>query len=550
MNTILSTRSKIREFVKDYYSKYKIVPSIRKIEKKFRIKFRTYYPNGVEELYNECGFDFTPQENKRKAIKDGIKTNLLGGDKKNGRKRIVEYLKEEVRVGRKVTKAKLEKHFHISLKTYFPGGMRELYREAGIEIPLRLRDKTKLREEIIDYVRLEAKNGHYPTYDELNEKFRTNLNRIFTNMREVYSLANVPYIREKNPFIKLEKERKLTKICIKLFLKLGYDIDAVSILSSKKGPDIILRDKKGNLIPVEIKAYHKYGKVGERISLYSPYFGDEVSQLRNYIKKLKAPFGFLVTSTNRSSIKKKPKNMQIIFAKDLEKMLKEHGLRKELKELEWVNETHLSISKEKTIKKMRNEILFYVKREIKKGRYVSKHEIEKTFQINLQTYFKSIREVYKSLGINPYLLSHFRMGGNVEKNVMREMILDYFKSEVKKDHYPTYKEIQNKFKCLPKSFFPGGIREIFKLAGLTYKRKFASKTPEEKEEIRKAIIEFVKESSKNGIKPTWRQIKDKFRINIKAYFRNGIAEIYKLANVDLGSRKGLRKCRLTTSNMS
>lgn len=88
------------------------------------------------------------------------------------------------------------------------------------------------------------------------------------------------------------------------------------------------------------------------------------------------------------------------------------------------------------------------------------------------------------------------------------------------------------------------------MAGLTYKRKFASKTPEEKEEIRKAIIEFVKESSKNGIKPTWRQIKDKFRINIKAYFRNGIAEIYKLANVDLGSRKGLRKCRLTTSNMS
>lgn len=76
------------------------------------------------------------------------------------------------------------------------------------------------------------------------------------------------------------------------------------------------------------------------------------------------------------------------------------------------------------------------------------------------------------------------------------------------------------------------------MAGISYIGKFAVKTSDEKKEMRQKIVDYVKTESKKGHFPTWRDIQDKFRINILHYF-TGIREIYAMSGVALANRKGL-----------
>jgi hypothetical protein len=102
------------------------------------------------------------------------------------------------------------------------------------------------------------------------------------------------------------------------------------------------------------------------------------------------------------------------------------------------------------------------------------------------------------------------------------------KEEIGEGHFPTHKEIQRKFRCLVKLHFPGGIREIAKLAGVRYNRKFATKTPEEKELIRQKIIKYAIQRLRNGFYPGYRDVDSEFHINFQYYFRNP-EELYQKA---------------------
>jgi transcriptional regulator with AAA-type ATPase domain len=93
------------------------------------------------------------------------------------------------------------------------------------------------------------------------------------------------------------------------------------------------------------------------------------------------------------------------------------------------------------------------------------------------------------------------MSRNFDKEKFKEKIISFVKEENKKGHFPTYKEIQRRFRCLVKLHFPGGIREIAKLAGIKYNRKFAAKTPEERESIREKIIKYAIQKLRNGFYP-------------------------------------------------
>lgn len=117
------------------------------------------------------------------------------------------------------------------------------------------KSKSRLREAILRYIQSEARKGRYPTYMEIEEKFHINIRTHFSGIREAYWLANVPYKREPNQFLKYEKEKKLTDISIRIFRELGYGIEKVSIGPRGSGPDIILKNKNGDLILAEIKAY-------------------------------------------------------------------------------------------------------------------------------------------------------------------------------------------------------------------------------------------------------------------------------------------------------
>ena len=105
------------------------------------------------------------------------------------------------------------------------------------------KSKSLLKERILEYIRFEVAKGHYPTFMEIEEKFRTNMRTHFSSIREAYWLAGVPYKREPNPFLRYEKERKLASISAKIFRKMGYMIEKISIGPRGSGPDIILRDR-------------------------------------------------------------------------------------------------------------------------------------------------------------------------------------------------------------------------------------------------------------------------------------------------------------------
>lgn len=545
MRANISTKCKIKKevigLVKKGYHAHGRVPSIREISRRYKVGFYSYFSD-IDELYKLCNFDFTPEENKRKAINSAIREKCLSFKNiQKGRKKILSYFKDRVRKGGRVILSELQKHFHISLKTYFPKGMGGLYELAQVKLPYRFRDRNKLREEIVEYIRLRGKNGHYPTYMELDEKFHTNIKGLFSGIKEIYSAAAVEYKREPNPFIKYKKEEKLTKICMKIFKRQGYKVKKVSIgPSSPEGADIILY-KSGRLIPVEIKAYHKFGKLGMGKNSKDIYLQDEVKQISRYIQDLGGPYGFLVTSTNRVMIREMPPNVRLLLGKDLRKLLIDYEMDKELKDLDWIKDTYASYDKKEIINLGQKKILEYVKSELSKGRYISRREINEKFKINLNTYFSSMKEIYQRLGVDPYSLPSHRMGGQIDKDILRNRILAFVQEEVEKGNYPTYKEIQQRFCCLPKLYFLNGIREIYKLAGVPYNRKFANKTFEEKAEVRERIVDYLKKSDKMGHFPTYREIKTEFKINIGNYFKGGLREIYDVARVKLPSRQGLSK---------
>lgn len=223
-----------------------------------------------------------------------------------------------------------------------------------------------------------------------------------------------------------------------------------------------------------------------------------------------------------------PHNIKLLYGKDIANLLQKFHLKKELKQLEWIRYSNVSTKKERHVEMFRKKILTFVRRNLIEEKYVGKREIEKRFGINYKTYFRSMKDIYQKFNVDISQLPRARMGGNIDKKVMRKRILDFCRKEIKKGHYPTYKEIQKTFGCLPKLFFPWGIREIFKQLNIEYNRKFASKTPEEKEKIKREVINFVRGNSKKGIATSWRDIRNKFHIGVYNYFQS-MKDIYEQA---------------------
>jgi hypothetical protein len=403
------------------------------------------------------------------------------------------------------------------------------------------RSKKRLKKQILEYIRTNVAKGHYPTFMEIEEKFHTNMRTHFSGILDAYEQAGIAYKRDPNPFLNYEKEKKLTRISVKILRKMGYLIEKVSIGPQGSGPDIILKNRNQELIPVEIKAYHRFGKIkDQQPDKYSEYLRNEVAQLLEYERRLKSPYGYLITSTDRKKLGQTDPKIRILFSKDLKKLLIEYQMENELKTIDWIRETTSSTETEEKIKTMRNMIILFVKKEIEEGKYVNKLEIQAKFKIDLRSYFKSTKEIYHIIGVDPYTLAHARMGGQIDKNILKKRIIEYVGRKYKEGNQPTYKEIQKTLQCLPKSFFPGGIREIYELAGISYASKFANKSPEEKKEMQQKIVNYVKAEANKGHFPTWRDLQNEFRINISYYFE-GMREIYLASNLHLSKRKGLRK---------
>lgn len=518
-------KGKIIDFVKKEYRKSSIVPSARAIEKKLNIFFWSCFPKGMNTLYKFFRFKFSPEQNKKKAVNKGQEKRRGLGSTSQGRKKIINYFEEQFKKRIRLSRKAIERTFSISLETYFPKGIREVYQAANIPLVGRLRSRKELKEKILNYIRTKVKQGFYPTHDEINEKFHTNIEG---SIRKLYELVGVKYKRDPNPFLRYEKEKRLTNVVKKLFLKLGYKIKKVSIGPSKlNGADIVIEDKHRRLIPIEIKAFQKFGKIGHAEN--SPYIRNEFLQLKRYIKDLNSPFGYLITSTDKKAFKNLFSGIKILFGKDLKGLLLKFKMYKELKDLEWIRNSSISYGKEEIYKKIHDKILEYVRIKFKKGKYVSRREIFKKFRVNPDSYFpKGTNQIYTELGLDPELIPNYRMSRKFNKEKFREKIIAFVKEEIKKGHFPTHKEIQRRFRCLVKLHFPGGIREIAQLAGIKYNRKFANKTLEEKEIIKQKIIEYTKKKLQKRYYPSYQDFRKDLLIGPLNYF-NSIEEIYQKA---------------------
>jgi hypothetical protein len=525
------TKKEIIDFLKKEYKRSGIVPSVRKIKSRFNVSVWFYSRNGMKEIYKLCKFKFSPEENKRKSRKRFFLQKRV-----KKKKEIVKYFIQQIKKGVAPTRQDIQKRFKVHLATYFPIGIKEVYQAAKVNLPTRLQDRENLERKIIKYIQQEIKKRHYPTCTEIENKFHTNLRY---PIRELYKKAGARYKRDPNPFLRYKKEEKLAEITKKLFLKLDYKIKKVSIGPSNPcGSDIIVEDERKRLIPVELKAYQKFGKLGQ--VKHSSYLKDEITQLKKYIKNMHSSYGYLVTSTDKRTFKTIPSNIRILFGNDLKELLCQFKMYQEIEDLDWIRNSSISYGKQEMYRKIRYKILEYIKRKIEEGKYVSTREIFKKFKVNPDSYFsRGVREVYQELNIDPELIPNYRMGRNFNKEKLRKKIIDFVKEENKKGYLPTYKEIQRKFRCLPKLYFVGGIREIAKLAGIKYKRKFANKTFEEKKLIKQEIIKYTKEKLQQGHYPTYQDFQQDLLVSPLNYFNN-LEEIYRKAGY-FGSIKKTHK---------
>ena len=248
------------------------------------------------------------------------------------------------------------------------------------------------RIKIINYLKKEASNGHYPGRHEIQEKLGIWFYSYFDDIKRLYVLANIDISKLKfNPFIGSEKEKRLTKIASALLSRMDFTIIETY---RRDGADILVRDNDNNLIPVELKAYHRNNNLPIS-NIFSKKYENEIKQLEDYIRACKSPYGILITTTDRIRAKI-PHNIRIISGTKLISLLEEHKLSKNIPIIEWIRNTYSSFDRKVHENKIKKGIAKYVRNSVSRGRYPSMRDIERKFRINIRTYFENVPEIYKS----------------------------------------------------------------------------------------------------------------------------------------------------------
>ena len=372
---------------------HEIKPTHVIIVKKFKINLDSYFPNGINEVYSSIGLKYS-NKFARKTLeqKDKIKSQILEFVLANYKKNII------------LTRTAIQNKFKIRFDYYF-SSIRELYKICGLEkefligarTSVRRKFKDEIRNLVLNYIRNQVKIGKYPSYREIKEKFGVNLNFYFLSILDAYKMIGINLIDKRNIFTSFKKQELLREITIYFLKNRGFRIIKKR---NTLGEDILISDKEDNLIPVELKAYHKSISLPNRLPYINKPYKNEFDQLRNYMRKHKSTFGILITSTSKIR-SKVPKNIKLITGSILLKFLNNNGRVNLIKKLEWIRNTYSNSSKAIEIQKKRNIILDYFENSVKEGKVPTTRELERKFEIDLRTYFpKRINELYEYCGIS------------------------------------------------------------------------------------------------------------------------------------------------------
>lgn len=243
-----------------------------------------------------------------------------------------------------------------------------------------------------------------------------------------------------------------------------------------------------------------------------------IRYIQNNVKKSHCP-GFL-------EIKKRFKIGLHTYFKNIAQAYKLAGLKYKRSNF-WMERR---LKKEKIIRK---DIINLIRSENKKGKQLTRREIESRFKIGIVNYFNNLREAYRYAGVE--FRPRFAAKTKEEKEKTRHVVLSYIKNKIKTERYfPDIQELKRKFHIGIEYYFPRGIKEIIKKAGLK-KEKFNAFWRLEKERKLVKIAQYILEkigykiiSKQNKFGPdiVVKKNRDIIPVELKAFRKNSYLFTY------------------------
>jgi Holliday junction resolvase len=296
--------------------------------------------------------------------------------------------------------------------------------------------KTRLKKELIDYIKRQYQKKHIPSRREIENKFHIRLDSLFKNIKALYESAKLKYKLNANQSLKAKKAGLLLELITKNLDKFGLKLIEIRNVHDR-GVDIIAINGT-NKIGIELKAYNKYEKIKIK----------DLNQVKRFIQKENLNKVIIITTTDiKNKEVKNEDKIELILYNDLVRILKD---KKFNKKLDYIRE--YSINREDPYKEIRRQkILDYVYKKYKfENKKPSCLNISKELHLTIGTYFENFFQIYKILKIAPPTKD---MRGprsrNPDKeviNLWKENFKKFILDEIKKGKkYPSGVEIGKHF---------------------------------------------------------------------------------------------------------
>lgn len=364
------------------------------VEKNLKINVVSYFRN-LKEAYEVAGITCYPWTPEKRLER-----------KNETRKKVLEFVSKELCKGNCPKLKQVEKKFRIMLTDYFPKGIEEVYNAVGVNyheirkgiLKKRIENRKK---EIAKFIKYNVKQGIYVGHREITERLKLNLGTYFPGIKEAYGYAGIKYKKDPNPLISLEKQEKLRKISLRILKKLGFLI----VKKRSTHEDVCVKDNKGNIIPVELKAYRHSSFFPNKLPYLNRDKKNEIEQVRGYMEKYDSPYGIIFTTTDKIMIKI-PKDIKLFKASDILNLIQKFGFKDLLEDFNWIRNTYTSETKSIKMNERRRKIIGFFKKGCEKSKPPSMYDIQREFNIDIRTYFPGrMKELYQRCNVQlpPYL---------------------------------------------------------------------------------------------------------------------------------------------------
>ncbi|MBT5740157.1 hypothetical protein HOI26_03580 [Candidatus Woesearchaeota archaeon] len=350
-------------------------------------------------------------------------------------KQAISYIQKQLSGNSHPPYSDLNKKFNLST---YRITLNDLYPKLGIDV-LNLKCKrpnasqNKIKRQLMSYVRKEVKNGHFPTRRFIEKTFGLRLTGIFKGIEDLYQQAGLNYEQQSSQLLKTLKAQQLQELVIEIIAKLNLKL-IKSRGTHERGVDIIAKNKEGLIVGIEIKAHHRFEAIKKR----------NILPLERFLINENLTKVILITTSSKINVKNENPKIEILSYNNLQSFCNEN----QINVLKKIRETSIHMkTNEKEIK--RKEILDYAKNRIARGKKITSNIISKDLNIDLNTYFKSIYEVYDYLKILPpiRIMREGRRSPHKghKRNLIIQKMVNYIKKEVSRGHYPSGIDVGNQF---------------------------------------------------------------------------------------------------------